>query len=116
MTQIGSVFLPVHDTAAAAAWYSERFGMTVRSCADHAAVLDAGSPPRTLTLMGPPSGIGAEPGLRWAPFNLVAADLAAVRARLAETGEVGPVSGDERTCFWFTAADPDGNTLLIVDR
>lgn len=70
-----------------------------------------------LTLMGPATGISAAPGLPWAPFNLVADDLEAMCERLKEvSAAVGPVDGDERTCLWFTADDPDGSTLLIVDR
>ncbi|MFG3339947.1 VOC family protein [Glycomyces sp. NPDC048151] len=117
MTQIGSAFLPVSNPAVAVEWYSKVFGFKVVSSEAHAAVLESDEPVRKLTLLGPASGISAKPGLPWAPFNLVAEDLEALRERLGEDGdEVGQVSGDDQTCFWFTAADPDGNTLLIVDR
>ncbi|MBE1875394.1 VOC family protein [Myceligenerans pegani] len=117
MTQIGSAFLPVHDTRSAADWYAKTFDLHPISREDHAAVLETGEPGRRLTLLGPASGIAVEPGLDWAPFNLVADDLAAVRDRLTEAGsKPGDVHGDDETCFWFTATDPDGNTLLVVDR
>lgn len=117
MAQIGSAFLPVSDPPAAAGWYAETFDMQITSSEDFAAVLETGQPARRLTLLGPASGITAQPGLGWAPFNLIADDLAAMRDRLARVGaEPGEVGGDEESCFWFTATDPDGNTLLIVDR
>jgi catechol-2,3-dioxygenase len=117
MTQIGSAFLPVNDPTAAAEWYSTVFGLSVTSSEEHAAVLESAAPVARLTLMGPKSGIAATPGLGWAPFNLIVEDLQAMRKLLADAGiDAGAVNGDDQTCFWFTAADLDGNTLLIVDR
>jgi predicted enzyme related to lactoylglutathione lyase len=109
--------LPVSDPSASAEWFSRIFGLTVQSSEAHAAVLAAAEAAVMVTLLGPDSGVAAAHGLEWAPFNLVCEDLEAVRARLTEAGsELGPLNGDERSCFWFTATDPDGNTLLIVDR
>lgn len=117
MTQIGSAFLPVNEPKAAAEWYAKVFGLAVRSSEEHAAVLESGEPVRRLTLLGPKSGISAAPGLGWAPFNLIADDLEELRGRLGEFSEtVSSVDGDDRSCLWFTTQDPDGNTLLIVDR
>lgn len=116
MTHIGSAFLPVSDPEAAARWYSGTFGWPVLSIEDHAAVLQTSGSAK-LTLMGPRSGISAQPGLAWAPFNLIATDLDELCGRLNEIGgDVGEVNGDDETCFWFTTKDPDGNTLLIADR
>lgn len=117
MIQLGSVFLPVRDPQAAADWYADVFGLKVASSEAHAAVLETAAPVLRVTLMGPASGIAATPGLPWAPFNLLVDDLERMRERLAEAGsDVGTIKGDERTCFWFTATDPDGNTLLVCDR
>ncbi|MDA1360699.1 hypothetical protein O1R50_13800 [Glycomyces luteolus] len=54
--------------------------------------------------MGLKSGIPVTPGLKWAPFNLIAEDLHAMRECLSDAGvEVGAVNGDDLTCLWFTA-------------
>ena len=40
-----------------------------------------------------------------------------MRDRLTKAGTgPGEVNGDDQSCFWLTATDPDGNTLLIVYR
>jgi hypothetical protein len=40
-----------------------------------------------------------------------------MRDRLTEAGgDPGEVNGDDQSCFWFTATDPDNNTLLVADR
>lgn len=117
MTKIGSVFLPVTDTRASAEWFAETFDMHILSVEEHAAVLEAGASGHRLSLLGPASGISSLPGLPWAPFNLLAEDLEATRDRLTRTGgDPSDVNGDDQTCFWFTATDPDENTLLVVDR
>lgn len=115
MTKIGSAFLPVSEPGTAAQWYSATFGLRIRSSDSHAAVLETET--SSLTLLGPASGIAAIPGLTWAPFSLQTDDLPARRQQLVQDGNaVGPINGDDRTCLWFTATDPDGNTLLICDR
>ena len=115
MAQLGSVFLPVVSPRDSAAWYSAVFGLAVSSIQEHAAVLDSPDREFRLTLMGPTSGIATPPGLTWAPFSLLVTDIEAARKSLADR-EPGPISGDERTCLWFTTTDPDGNLLLVCDR
>ncbi|WP_125778420.1 VOC family protein [Antribacter gilvus] len=114
---IASVFLPVSDPSIVAEWYRDVLDLRIASSDDHAAVLETSDPVRRLTLLGPPSGIKADPGLPWAPVSFLVEDLAAAHARLSGSGvAVGAVDGDDQTCLWFTAEDPDGNTLLFVDR
>ncbi|WP_433362734.1 VOC family protein [Actinoplanes sp. CA-142083] len=115
MAQLGSVFLPVRSPRDAADWFAAVFGLAVSSIEDHAAVLDSADREFRLTLMGPASGIATPPGLSWAPFSLLVNDLEAARKSLLDR-DPSEIAGDERTCFWFTATDPDGNTLLICDR
>ncbi|WP_432486890.1 VOC family protein [Kineococcus sp. SYSU DK018] len=115
-TTIASVFLPVHDTAAAADWYRERFELEVVQAGGHAAVL-RDPDGRVLTLLGPASGISARPGLPWAPVSFRVQDLAGFRERCAAAGSpCSEVEGKEASCFFTTLRDPDGNTLLVVDR
>ncbi|NUO61530.1 MAG: VOC family protein [Hamadaea sp.] len=114
MTKIGSAFLPVHNPAAAATWYHETFGLTVESADTWSAVL-ADEAGRRLTLLGPASGIQAQPGLPWATHNLVVEDLDSAYARLQAVVTSG-IDGDPAVCRFFTMPDPDGNTLLVCDR
>lgn len=114
-TRIGTAFVPVSDPAAAADWYARSFGLTVQDVSPHAAQLSTAQ--GTLTLMGPRSGIAAEPGLPWAPFSLDVDDLAATREELIARGaEVSAVDGDPAVCLFFTTRDLDGNVVLVVDR
>ena len=115
MAQLGSVFLPVVSPSTAARWYAAVFGLGVSSIEEHAAVLDSPDREFRLTLMGPASGIAAVPGLTWSPFSLLVEDLSAARKALANHNP-SPITGDDRRCLWFTATDPDGNTLLVCDR
>ncbi|WP_432494510.1 VOC family protein [Kineococcus auxinigenes] len=113
---LASSFLPVHDTTAAAAWYRGRFGLEATDVQEHAAVLRDGDG-RRLTLMGPASGIPVRPGLAWAPVSFRVEDVAAFREEFSRTGSpCSPVQGAPATCLFVTVADPDGNTLLVVDR
>ncbi|WP_432534706.1 VOC family protein [Kineococcus arenarius] len=113
---LASSFLPVHDPAAAAAWYRDRFGLEGTDVQEHAAVL-RDRDGRLLTLMGPVSGIPVRPGLAWAPVSFRVEDVAAFREDLLRSGSpCSPVQGDPGTCLFVTAADPDGNTVLVVDR
>jgi predicted enzyme related to lactoylglutathione lyase len=117
--RIGTAFVPVRDPAAAAPWYGRALGLAVQSVDEWSAVLRSGDGAggASLTLLGSASGIRAAPGLPWATCAFTVADLAAARAGLAaEGGEPGPVEGAPEVCRFFTARDPDGNTLLITDR
>lgn len=116
LPSIASAFLPVRDPSGAAAWYAEHLGFAVREQSSHAAVLDAANG-QALTLLGPASGIRAAPGLEWASFSVLVDDLDGARAVLAGAGaEPTSVQGDPETCLFVVARDPDGNTLLVVDR
>ncbi|MFI6481372.1 VOC family protein [Nonomuraea sp. NPDC050663] len=115
--KITNAFIPVADPGASARWYSTVLGFQVASVDEWSAVLrcEGGSP--SLTLMGPASGIAAAPGLAWATCNLAVADLDEARAELERHGsEPGDVEGSYEVCRFFTAKDPDGNTLLVTDR
>ncbi|WP_337062877.1 VOC family protein [Kineococcus sp. G2] len=113
---LASSFLPVHDTTAAAAWYGSRFGLDATDVQEHAAVLRDGEG-RRLTLLGPASGIPVRPGLAWAPVSFLVEDVAVFRDERLRSGEpCSPVAGDPATCLFVTVADPDGNTVLVVDR
>ncbi|MCI2238006.1 VOC family protein [Paenibacillus sp. TRM 82003] len=113
---LASSFLPVNDTAAAAAWYGSRFGLESTDVQEHAAVL-RDRDGRQLTLMGPASGIPVRPGLAWAPVSFRVEDVAVFREESLRSGApCSPVQGDPGTCLFVTVADPDGNTVLVVDR
>lgn len=116
MAKIGSAFLPVTNPAAAAIWYQRIFDLTPESVDEWSAVLTDGNG-RRLTLLGPASGIKAQPGLPWATHNLIVDDLDATHARLtADAHSVTDVTGDPDVCRFFTMRDADGNILLICDR
>jgi catechol 2,3-dioxygenase-like lactoylglutathione lyase family enzyme len=114
--RLGSAFVPVSDAAAAADWYAELFGLRVVSVDLDAAVVrdDTG---RQVALLSPSSGISAKPGLNWAPCSYIVADLDGFHAN-SERGGLAPtaIDGDASICRFFTLRDPDGNTILIVDR
>lgn len=115
MTSIASTFVPVHDPVAAADWYREHLGLAVESASPFSAVLTDGS--CRVTLMGPPSGIAATPGLPWAPVSYRVDDLATTAAALRERGlDVSDVDGDPGVCLFVTTRDLDGTVVLIVDR
>ncbi|BCW79935.1 MULTISPECIES: VOC family protein [Micrococcaceae] len=115
-TAISTAFIPVRNPESAAGWYSRTLGLTIAEANTFSAVLN-GEGKASVTLMGPDSGIKAEPGLAWATCNFLVDDLEGTRARLAEDGvPVGPVGGSPDVCRFFTAEDPDGNTLLLTDR
>lgn len=114
-TRIGTAFVPVSDPAAAAEWYAGAFGLTVDDVSPHAAQLTSAH--GRLTLMGPRSGIAAQPGLPWAPCSFNVADLAATRTELSARGaQVSAIDGDPAVCLFFTTQDPDSNVVLVVDR
>lgn len=115
-TSIAGAFIPVADPASAAPWYASHLGLEVEEVTAWSAVL-SGLEGARLTLMGPSSGIAAQPGLDWASCNFRVADLGLQHARLASGGlEVSAVEGDPEVCLFFTARDPDGNILLVTDR
>ena len=115
-TAITTAFIPVRDPRAAAGWYGNLLGLTVAHADNFSAVLSAAGT-ASVTLMGPDSGIKAEPGLPWATCNFLVDDLEGTRARLAADGvPVGSIDGAPDVCLFFTAQDPDGNTLLLTDR
>ena len=118
MLRMGSAFLPVTDQRASARWFAETFGLQVAAVDDWSAQLSLPDVDGTaLTLLGPASGIRAEPGLPFATFSMVAAELDELRARLVAVGlDVGEIDGDPEVCRFFTLPDLDGNTLLVVDR
>ena len=114
--KLGTAFIPVRDPGAASDWYEQALGLRSRDVNDFAAVLEADGQ-AVLTLMGPRSGIAADPGLDWATCNFVVDDLHATRDRLDAGGHVpSAVDGAPEVCLFFTVRDPDGNTLLVVDR
>jgi catechol 2,3-dioxygenase-like lactoylglutathione lyase family enzyme len=114
-TAITTAFIPVHDPRAGAHWYADAFGLGIGEETDVSSVL-AGSHGQ-VTLMGPKSGIHVEPGLPWATCNFRVDDLASVHERLARLGaHPTGVLGDPDRCLFFTATDPDGNTILVTDR
>ena len=114
-TAITTAFIPVHDPRTGALWYADAFELDVVESSDASSVV-AGSHGQ-VTLMGPASGIHTAPGLRWATCNFRVDDLAVARERLARLGaHPGDVLGDPARCLFFTATDPDGNTLLVTDR
>ena len=116
ITTVASSFLPVSDTAAAAAWYRTHLGLDVVEVHEHAAVLQDRHQ-RRLTLLGPASGIAAAPGLAWAPVSFLLEDVQAFRdERLRAGADCSPVQGDPATCSFVTVDDLDGNTVLVVDR
>ena len=117
-TTVGTAFVPVRDPAAAATWYAAALGLEIGEVTAWSAQLHSGDGDRTLlTLMGPQSGIRAEPGLPFATCNYVVTDLDAARNRLEAAGaSPSPVAGYPDVCLFVTAQDPDGNTLLVVDR
>lgn len=108
---IGSAFVPVRDPEASAAWYATTLGLEVESSSPFSAVLRVGG--HRVTLMGPASGISAEPGLPWATCSYQVDDLAAARRGFPDASAV---DGDPAVCLFFSARDPDGNVLLVVDR
>jgi catechol 2,3-dioxygenase-like lactoylglutathione lyase family enzyme len=115
-TAVTTAFIPVRDPRQAAAWYSSVLDLRVGEANSFSAVL-YGDGTASLTLMGPDSGIRAEPGLEWATCNFRVPDIALKQAQLREQGvPVGPVQGSPDVCLFFTAQDPDGNTLLLTDR
>ncbi len=111
VSSIGSSFVPVHHPPTAAAWYADRFGVDIESSSDATAVLRVGG--HRVTLMGPASGILAGPGLPWATCSFLVEDLEAARSRFEDASAMG---GDPAVCLFFTAHDPDGNVVLVVDR
>ncbi|MEV4686946.1 VOC family protein [Microbacterium sp. LWH3-1.2] len=114
-TAITTAFIPVHDPRASAHWYADAFGLGILEESDFSSVL-AGSHGQ-VTLMGPKSGIHVEPGLPWATCNFRVDDLASVHERLTRLGaHPGDELGDPERCLFFTATDPDGNTILVTDR
>lgn len=114
-TAITTAFIPVHDPRASAHWYADALGVHIMEETDFSSVL-AGSHGQ-VTLMGPKSGIRVTPGLPWATCNFRVDDLVLVHERLARLGaHPGDVQGDLDRCLFFTATDPDGNTLLVTDR
>jgi len=115
-TAITTAFIPVRNPQAAAEWYSRTLGLTIAETNTFSAVLSGGGT-ASVTLMGPDSGIRAQPGLAWATCNFLVDDLEETRTRLAENGvAVGAIAGAPDVCLFFTAKDPDGNTLLLTDR
>ena len=115
--RVGTAFVPVADPVAAAQWYVDTFGLRAVSVSEWSANLAGEQPGATLTLMGPRSGIHAEPGLPFCTHNLVVDDLEAARQGLADAGlALGGVEGDPGICLYFTLRDPDGNLLLVCDR
>lgn len=115
--RVGTAFIPVSDPETAARWYEAELGFSVRSTDEYAAVLEGVAGAGAVTLMGPRSGISAQPGLPWATCNFVVEDLDAARARLDAAGWApSAVDGAADVCLFFTVRDPDGNTLLVVDR
>jgi predicted enzyme related to lactoylglutathione lyase len=116
VTKIGSAFLPVKDPAAASAWFNHAFDLKEYSLNAWAAVL-VDTEGNRLTLLGPASGIQAQPGLPWATHNLVVDNLEATHARMLSQGRaVTLVTGDPEVCRFFSMRDPDGNVLLVCDR
>ena len=115
---VGTAFLPVRDPDAAAPWYEKALGLVATEVNQWSAQLrDPGAGSTALTLMGPQSGIRAEPGLPFATCNFVTDDLEGLRGRLdAEGLAPSPVDGSPDMCLFFTVNDPDGNVLLVVDR
>jgi catechol 2,3-dioxygenase-like lactoylglutathione lyase family enzyme len=115
-TRLGSAFVPVHDAAAAAAWYADFLDLRTVSVEPHAAVLTGGTD-GTITLLAPSSGIAAEPGLDWATCTYVVSDLDHHHAE-SERRDLAPtaIEGDPAVCRFFTVRDLDGNLLLIVDQ
>ncbi|GAA5212071.1 VOC family protein [Microbacterium kyungheense] len=112
---ITTAFIPVRDPLAAARWYTDAFGLDVTEATEFSSVL-AGSQGQ-VTLMGPASGIRVEPGLGWATCNFRVDDVTSARERFTGLGAApSEVLGDPARCLFFTAVDPDGNTLLITDR
>lgn len=72
---------------------------------------------RYLTLLGPRSGIRAQPGLPWASCSFVVDDVATFADRCRTAGlRTSPVEGDPTVCLFLTLLDPDDNTVLVVDR
>lgn len=114
--RIGSAFVPVHDPVRSAAWYADLLGVRVEA-ADAASAVLADADGRRVTLLSPLSGIRATPGLPWASCSFLVDDVVAFRQRCVEAGlPAGDVEGDPDVCLFATLADPDGNTLLVVDR
>jgi len=114
-TAITTAFIPVREPRASAHWYADVFGLGVVEETDFSSVL-AGSHGQ-VTLMGPKSGIHVDPGLPWATCNFRVDDLASVHELLVRLGaNPGGVLGDPDRCLFFTATDPDGNTVLVTDR
>jgi catechol 2,3-dioxygenase-like lactoylglutathione lyase family enzyme len=116
-TTVGTAFVPVRNPAAAADWYAAALGLEIGDVTAWSAQLHGGDGRTVLTLMGPASGIRADPGLPFATCSYLVDDLDAARDRLAAAGAApSPVDGSPEVCLFVTARDPDGNTLLVVDR
>ena len=116
MTTVSNAFVPVSDPGQAAEWYSEHLMLRVVTISEWSAVL-TGDGGATVTLMGPLSGIAAEPGLAWSTCGFLVEDLTSMRDRLLRNGHgVSVVEGDPDTCLFFTVRDLDGNVLLLTDR
>lgn len=114
-TAITTAFIPVHDPRASAHWYADVFGLGIIEETDFSSVLSGSH--GQVTLMGPKSGIGVVPGLPWATCNFRVDDLEPVHELLARLGaHPGEVLGDPDRCLFFSATDPDGNTILVTDR
>ena len=116
MTTVSNAFIPVSDPGRAAKWYSEHLMLRTVTVSEWSAVL-TGDGGATVTLMGPLSGIAAEPGLAWATCGFLVEDLTGMRDSLLRNGHgVSVVEGDPNTCLFFTVRDLDGNVLLLTDR
>ncbi|WP_432499132.1 hypothetical protein [Kineococcus auxinigenes] len=63
IASVASSFLPVRDTAAAAAWYQAHSGLDVVDVHEHAAVLQDRHQ-RRVALTGPTSGTAVKPSRR----------------------------------------------------
>lgn len=114
---VTTAFIPVHNPAAAALWYSEMLDLEILTTNNSSAVLGPTAGTTSITLLGPDSGIKVRPGLEWATCNFLVEDLYEKRATLQRLGvQTSELEGSADVCLYFTLQDPDGNTLLLTDR
>ena len=95
-TAITTAFIPVHNPASAALWYSETLDLEILTTNSSSAVLGPTSGTTSITLLGPESGIKVTPGLKWATCNFLVENLHEKHSALQRLEIKPPMSKDHR--------------------
>ena len=122
ITKIGVVVVPVTDQERALEFYVGKLGLEVRADAPFGEgyrwleVAPAGAETTVAIVPPPPDGgaVGVQTGIVFSSDDLEA-DYAALRERGVDVdAEIARMGAPVPDMFWFR--DPDGNSLLIVQR